>query len=210
MTNFRPALPEMLNDQQTSVLVGTLLGDGCIAPKGRSHRLHIKHKAAHAPLVEFKYGIFKPFTTMDIHRFAQKLAGREYPCMQFATRSTPVFSKWHTLFYRAGRKIIPGEITRLLDPLAIAVWFMDDGAADHAGATFQTHSFEVDEVRRLSNALARFDIASNLRMNRGSWILYVGAGAIDRLGTLIEPYLLPTFEYKLSARRGKGGPKAAL
>src|SRR5437879_5153670 len=44
-----------LSERQRAVLVGTLLGDGCLAKHGYYHRLHIKHKEAHRGLVEFKY-----------------------------------------------------------------------------------------------------------------------------------------------------------
>ena len=45
--------PKNLTGRQQAVLVGTLLGDGCLAKHGRFHRLHIKHKAAHRALAEF-------------------------------------------------------------------------------------------------------------------------------------------------------------
>ncbi len=125
------------------------MGDGCLAKHGRWHRLHVKHRAAHRGLAEFKRQAFADFVSMPLHEFDQLLAGRRYPCVQFATRTHPVFSEWHSRFYRGRRKVVPSEIDRLLTPLAVAVWFMDDGAADHWGVTFQTHSFDVEEVEVL-------------------------------------------------------------
>ena len=100
-------------------------------------------------MAECKYRIFRDFVKMPMHHFDQVLNGKRYPCVQFATRTHPVFSEWHLRFYRGRRKVVPREIDRWLTPLAIAVWFMDDGAADHWGVTFQTHSFEVEEVEPL-------------------------------------------------------------
>ncbi len=142
-----------LSSQQRDVLVGTLLGDGCLAKHGHYHRLHIKHRFAQAELVEFKYDVFRAFISMTPHVFGQRLNGREYPCVQFATRTHPVFSRWHARFYAGRVKSVPRDICSLLTPLAVAVWVMDDGAADYAGMTLQTHSFSLPGVQRLRAAL---------------------------------------------------------
>ena len=113
-----------LTEQQISVLVGTLLGDGCLAKHGKYHRLHVKHKAAQENLVEFKRKVFEPYVTMQLHRFDQKLGGRRYPCIQFATRTSPIFSEWYGRFYVGGKKKVPPHIGQLLDPVALSVWLM--------------------------------------------------------------------------------------
>ena len=177
------------------------MGDGCLAKHGRWHRLHIKHRTAHRGLAEFKREVFADFVSMPLHEFDQRLLGKRHPCVQFATRTHPVFSEWHSRFYRGRRKVVPREIDRWLTPLAVAVWFMDDGAADHWGVTFQTHGFELDEVEHLAMALReRFDLATTLRGNRGRWILYVPASSMARFRDLIDPHLLDGFEYKMVTR----------
>lgn len=190
-----------LSHWQRSVLVGTLLGDGCLAKHGHWHRLHVKHSAAHRALVEFKWKAFRDFVSMRPQQFDQQLFGRAYPCVQFATRTHPLFSEWHSRFYRGRRKIVPHEIDRWLTPVAVAVWFMDDGAADHWGVTFQTHSFRVEEVERLSRALCeRFRLRTTLRKNRERWILYVPASSMARFRGFIGSNLLEGFKYKMVTR----------
>jgi len=120
------------SDKQRDVLVGTLLGDGCLARHGRYHRLHIKHKAEHEALARFKRDVFRSYVSMQLHRFEQRLGQESYGCVQFASRTSRVFSKWHTRFYRNRRKIVPSNIVELLSPEAVTVWIMDDGAADYA------------------------------------------------------------------------------
>src|SRR5918996_431784 len=151
-----------LSHWQRSVLVGTLLGDGCLAKHGHWHRLHVKHKLAHRVLAEFKRNVFRNVVSMQLHEFDQRIRGKRYPCVQFATRTHPVFTEWHSRFYRERRKVVPEEIDRWMTPLAVAVWFMDDGAADHWGVTFQTHSFEEGEVERLGAVFSeRFALTPN-------------------------------------------------
>jgi LAGLIDADG DNA endonuclease family len=190
-----------LSHWQRSVLVGTLLGDGCLAKHGHWHRLHVKHKLAHRELAEFKRDVFRDFVSMRLHEFDQRLGDRRHPCVQFATRTHPVFTEWHSRFYRERCKVVPEEIDRWMTPLAVAVWFMDDGAVDHWGVTFQTHSFDESEVELLRMVLReRFDLGSNLRKNRQRWILYVPASSMSRFREVVTPFLLSGFEYKMATR----------
>jgi hypothetical protein len=138
---------------------------------------------------------------MAPHFFDQKLMGNRYPCVQFASRTNPIFTERHSRFYRDRRKVVPQDIADYLEPLSIAVWLMDDGAADHAGVTFQTHNFRADEVGLLAETLSeKFELAVNLRKNRGALVIYVKAQSVDRLKQIVEPHLLPEFEYKLQRR----------
>lgn len=191
-----------LTPRQEAVLIGTLLGDGCLAKHGRHHRLHVKHKAAHRSLAEFKHQVFGTHVSMALHGFDQRLGAGLYPCVQFASRTSPVFSKWHDHFYRGRVKIVPRDIEHLLSELAMAVWFMDDGAADYAGVTFQTHNFSADEVEHLVSALQRkFGLAASSRGNKGRRIIYIRADSLARLHELMDSHLLREFRYKLVPRR---------
>jgi len=192
-----------LSPVQESVLIGTLLGDGCLAMHGHHARLHVKHKAAHWSLAEFKYAIFENYHSMSLHAFDQRLGTKRHPCVQFVTRTSPVFTHWRERFYLAGRKHVPTDITDLLTPLAIAVWFMDDGSADHCGVTIQTHSFDEAEVELLARALAEgFDIVATKRANKGRSILYIGKQALPTFTSIVRPFILEDLEYKLVPRRG--------
>lgn len=194
--------PTLLSSRQQAVLVGTLLGDGCLAKHGNYHRLHIKHAVAQRALVDYKYEVFREFITMAPHSFDQILQGKRYPCVQFATRTNPLFSEWHFQFYREGRKVVPATIGSFLSPLSVAVWFMDDGAADFAGVTFQTHSFNAESLDCLQGALAQnFGITTTCRKNKGGKVLYVGAADLGRFQSLVAADLLPSFHYKLVPRR---------
>lgn len=194
--------PLVLSSQQSDVLVGTLLGDGCLAKHGHYHRLHVKHAIAQYGLAEFKYDVFRDFITMSPHVFSQRSSGREYPCVQFATRTRPVFSEWHARFYVGRVKAVPRDMVTLLSPLAIAVWVMDDGSADYAGITLQTHSFTLADVRVLRSALGeRYGLQTRERSNKGKTVIYVPAAGVSRLRELVEPLMLDSLLYKLRPRR---------
>lgn len=190
-----------LSEFQQAVLVGTLLGDGSIAKHGRHHRLFIKHKAAHEALAAWKRGVFNDFTSMPLHHFDQRLGERLYPCAQFVTRTHPIFSEWRQRFYREGRKIVPDDIEELLVPVAVAAWFMDDGTADRAGVSFQTHSFQRDEVETLAAVLReRYRLETSLNRNKGAHVVYVHGASVPALAALMAPAMLPELAYKLVPR----------
>lgn len=190
-----------LSPDEQAVLIGTMLGDGALAMHGHHARLHIKHKAAHRALAEFKHRVFSRFTSMALHEFDQRLGAKRHPCVQFATRTHPVFTSWRRRFYPEGCKAVPRGITSLLTPLATAVWFMDDGSADHAGVTLQTHAFSSEDVERLCAALSeRFDIVATIRANKGRPIMYIGKRELPRFAAIVGPHVLADLEYKLVPR----------
>jgi len=173
-----------------------------LAKHGRFHRLHVKHQIAQRGLVELKRTAFRDFVTMPIHEFDQRLGQRLYPCAQFATRTSPLFSEWHDQFYRGRHKVVPIEVAKWLTPLSMAIWFMDDGGADYAGLNLQTHNFELLEVERLVATMAkRFKIQPRTRANKGRWIIYVPASDVGSLRSKIGPHVLPELRYKLVPRR---------
>ncbi len=203
-TTPREVQDRLLTQEQHAVLTGTLLGDGSLPIHGRNPRLFVKHKAAHEALALFKYEVFRDFISMAPHYFDQRLNGRNYPCVQFVTRTNAVFSASRRRFYRGRRKIVPVDISRDLSPLALTVWLMDDGAADYAGLTFQTHSFTRAETNRLAAVLRRkYGLRTSVRANRGHWIVYVFAESIPCLQEITAPHILPEFEYKLIPRRSR-------
>ena len=190
-----------LTEFQQAVLVGTLLGDGSIARHGHHHRLFIKHKAAHMALAAWKREVFADFTSMPLHHFDQRLNDRLYPCVQFVTRTHRIFSFWRDRFYSGGRKVVPVQIEELLAPPAVAAWFMDDGTADRAGVSFQTHSFKVDEVELLATVLShRYALKTSLNRNKGAWVVYVHGSSVGALKALVGAHMLPELAYKLVPR----------
>lgn len=114
-----------LSPDEEAVLIGTVLGDGSLAMHGHHARLFVKHKASHRALAELKRAALSRFVSMPLHEFDQKLGSRRYPCVQFVTRTHPVFTVWRRRFYPDRRKVVPTDIEDLLSPMAVAVWFME-------------------------------------------------------------------------------------
>lgn len=158
-----------LNEIQKQVLIGTLLGDGGLRFRGRNCRLHIKHSVHQISLVNYKREVFNNITSMKVNVFRQAVGKTDYSFAEFVTLTHPEFTKYYNLFYLSSKKIVPRNIHFLLtDPLSLAVWFMDDGSAEYAGASLQTHGFTKNEVEKLMEVIfLNFGIETSKKLNKG-------------------------------------------
>lgn len=187
-----------LSKCQKAILVGTLLGDGNLAQRGRDFRLFVKHAASQFALARWKREKFENITNMKLNFFKQKVKGKIYGFYQFVTLTHPEFSKYRKIFYRNGKKIVPIKIDNILtNPLSLTVWIMDDSGREHAGMTLQTHNFSRREVRNLQRCLKKnFKISTILRRNKKKYTIYFPKSQIEHLYNLVKKHLLPEYKYK--------------
>lgn len=194
-----------LSDIQREVLVGTLLGDGCLETinSGRTYRLKIEHYLKQKEYLNWKYEIFKPWV-LTPPRIRRKLSyGAERDYYSLSTLSHSAFRFYGQQFYGSGKKSIPKVIHKLLTPLALAVWFMDDGSIKsnhHKALVIHAQSFSQDDLQKMINVLEKkFGVKAKLRKRRdgSGFVLYILSETIEKFVKLVKPYILPSLSYKL-------------
>lgn len=75
---------------------------------------------------------------------------------------------------------------------------MDDGTAEYAGSSLQTHSFSKLDVEKLRRTLKlNFGLETTSRLNKGGWIIYFLKSTMPKLRKQIGLYVLEDFKYKL-------------
>ena len=155
----------VISEIQKAVLIGTLLGNGSLNKRGKEYRLHIKHSTSQLSFVEYKREIFKNITSMPIHIFDQKVKDTLYHSAEFVTLTHSIFTEYYNLFYREGKKNIPENIIDVFtNPLSVAIWFMDDGSSEYAGAAFHTQCFTLLDLQILQKVFRNsFHIRTTLR-----------------------------------------------
>ncbi|MBZ9569787.1 hypothetical protein KJA16_02595 [Patescibacteria group bacterium] len=189
-----------LTPLQKEVLIGTLLGDGCLVENvyGKNYRLKIEHAAKERKYVWWKLKVFEEWT-LSLPKFQKKTNS-----WRFRTISHPVFTRFHQLFYRNGKKILPKKIDKFLrSPVTLAVWFMDDGALgpNRQGVTLNTQNFTREEDERLRKYLTKiFHLETSLHKDKRSWRIYIFPRSVPQFTRLVEKIILPEFKYKLSFR----------
>lgn len=201
-----------MNENQRSIMVGTLLGDGHLETQnqGRTYRLKIEHSIKQKEYTDFLYQYFKSWVN-NIPKEKNKIVkGKTYTNYSFQTRSVGEFRFYGQIFYnKDGKKVIPEFIDKLLSPLALAIWFMDDGSyksKQHKALILNTQCFNKRELRLLIEALQkRFNIEAKLRSQKEGYQLIIPQP--ERFIELIMPYLRKEFYYKLGANHINTMPK---
>lgn len=196
-----------LSDYQKEVLIGLLLGDGHLETqnRGRTYRLKIEHTYWQKEYTDWLYQVFKDWVFTSPQEKEQLVNGILYKKYWFSTLSHGAFRFYAQQFYANKHKILPKLIHKWLSPIAMAIWFMDDGSLKsnrHRALIFNTQSFSKPEVLRLSKIMEnKFGISAVLRkQSRKIEELYqlvtVKDGA-EKLAEIIKPYVLPSMRYKL-------------
>lgn len=177
---------------QHAVLVGSLLGDGTLRKQGDRRinaLLEVNHAWQWKEYVDWKYEVFRFFVLTPPKR---RFGNGSRVAYRFTTRSIPIFTSYYRWFYEDGKKRVPSDIQ--LDPLALAVWFMDDGSKSRSACYLNTQQFSIPEQEWLIHLLRKvFGIESALNRDKHYYRLRITTESTRKLIDLIEPYVLPCF-----------------
>lgn len=188
----REARKLSFSQKQLMFIIGTLLGDGYLDKTTRGYSLRIHHGISQKEYVDFKYSLISSFVNSK-----PKRSGKAY---YFRTVSHPLLNKLRRLFYNDRRKIIPKSfLKKNFDSFALAIWIMDDGAADKKQLRINTQCFSLEENLWLIKFLqAKFGINSTVNVDREKYRLRIAGSSMNLLKELITPYIIPSMLYKLS------------
>ena len=107
-------------------------------------------------------------------------------------------------FYVAKQKRIPPMIHKLLTPLGLAIWYMDDGSrksAKHRTYNIHTLGYNKPELERTCDVLQQqFAIHATLHKQRAhSWRMYIGSQSAAHFTSLVQEYVqkIPSMRKKL-------------
>ena len=167
--------------QQKEIIVGLMLGDGCLETQneGRTYRLKVEQSLKHKEYVDWLYKNFKDFTLSEPKINKKFLNGKIYWNYGFQTMSCGNLRFFAHQFYNKdsrGKKI-PKIIKRLLNCRAMAVWFMDDGqtkSKKHKTLLINTQCFANKDLGLLRKALLeKFQIETTLKKERVGYRIYL-------------------------------------
>lgn len=110
----------------------------------------------------------------------------------------------HDMFYKLmdGRfvKTVPQNLEEYLTPLALAIWFMDDGSKIGKTIRIATNCFQISDLNFLCKLLKdKYNLDVNIQksgFNKGN-ILYIKTSSRDKFIEIVKPYMLPSMLYKL-------------
>ena len=174
------------------MIIGSLLGDATLLKTTSGHCFRVHHGRRQQRLVDWKYAELAQYV-----RTAPRLSGNGY---YFRTVTHPELAVLREKFYSERRKVVPIELLESsLGELGLAVWIMDDGAAEGKQLRLNTQSFSTQEVERLAGLLrAKFGIVMTINKDKNRPRLRCKAESMDLLIKLVKPHTLPDMLYKLS------------
>lgn len=183
-----------LTSTQQSIVVGSVLGDGCVRhPKGRKSALfEVNHSYQYREYVDWKYETLKEFVRTPPKK--RKNNGKRI-AYRFTTLSFPEMTQIYNRFYVNGKKIIPNDL--YLDPVMVAVWFMDDGCKSYNALYLNTQQFDRQSQEILMQCLDRLGIKSTLNKDKIYHRIRIRVESVPYFISLVRSYIHPMFQYKI-------------
>jgi hypothetical protein len=187
-----------LTDKQKSILVGSILGDGCLQKnwhKGIPRRnafFNISQTYTRVSYMDYLRNELKPFAK-DLHFCKDKKGSKWYT---LNTINWYEFAILYELFYPQHKKIIPSNIIEYFNELVLASWYMQDGHTMKSSSMISTQCFTLQDLKVLQNALyQRFGLVCDIKQCNGN-ILNFPASSNTQLHNYVDPLLHKDFLYK--------------
>jgi recombination protein RecA len=206
------AEPQRLSEQQMQVVLGSLMGDGNLSPnrRGRSGtRFRLGHGAKQAAYLDWKVSLLG---NIDCSRTVNAKGA------VFADFTPlPELAELHDVVYFGdGKKHLTWDYLKALTPLALAIWYMDDGSLTVRSKGLQERtqggSGRIELCVEAMSAGSRERLVQYLRDTHGldirlrlagaaqKAVLVFSTAATERFQKLVAPYVHPSMDYKLLPR----------
>ena len=192
-------------EQQQSLVLGTILGDGSLTPTCSANNVVLKctHGYKQKEYVGWKRSLLLPFVLSDTlyKRASINPVGDMVTLYSFHTITHPWLVGIYPTCYPGGVKTVTRELLERIDSFALAVWFMDDGSLNKRYGTmvFCTMSFSYEEHIVMQDwFLEKWDIKTVIEPRRNNqFALRVNASEAAKLRNIISEHVPPYMRYKV-------------
>ncbi len=185
-----------LTQLQKDFLFGTLLGDGCLitSRSGKAARLQVRQNWKFKDYVMWKYSLFTDWVR------TQPREDFYNDSFYFRTISHPDLMSVKKMFYRGANRFVPKNISDLLiNPLSLAVWFMDDGNGNKRQRYLRisSYGFGLKGNLSLQKCLkSNFNLDTHIYKDSKGYYLWFPIVSAFALYKTIKPFILPSMQYK--------------
>jgi hypothetical protein len=205
-SNIKRTSPEItITPKAEQVILGSLLGDGCIVRKRTNCLFTFNHSMRQHDYAFYKVnilqleGISMRYEVLPHGYGKSYIDGREIKDNGIAKGVSEVntaFNKFRDEWYTP-KKEVPDSITKL-GPLGLAIWFMDDGALHSpTGLYLSTNGFNHESQLKLVKVLKdNFGITAHIHKNKDKEILYIVQKDKKKFLDIIRPYVCESMKYK--------------
>lgn len=182
---------ETLSQEQTELVIGSLLGDGYLVRTTKGFAFRVNHGLKQKEYVDWKFNILR-----NLVNSAPKSSGS---CYYFRTVSHPYFEFLRQKFYPDGKRMLPVDLVEAnFTPFLVAVWIMDDGTKCGNQLRINSHCFSREENVQLQRFLsAKLGIKSVLNKDKNMVRIRIVNESMPNLIVQVKPYIIPSMLYKL-------------
>lgn len=189
----RKNLKLAVSDRQMEIIVGCLLGDGYIHPRGQ---IQICQSIKELPYLDWKYRELSSLaygSPTRVERFDSRYQ-KTYVGVRFWLRQ--YFRPLRKIFYPEGRKIFPVVISEYFTDLSLAVWYMDDGNLfNKRHLKIATDGFDKKSRLDLQNfLLTKFNLQSSIQ---ASGKMRIPVESLEYFFKLVRPHIHSSMRYKI-------------
>jgi recombination protein RecA len=197
-----------LSSQQWQVVLGSLLGDGDLSPNRRDRdgvRFRLGHGLQQRDYLDWKVSL--------LANISCSRRQTERACFADFTPLPELGELQRTVYLGGGKKVITEEYLKALTPLALAIWYLDDGSLSVRSAgrqqrtlggsgrvALRVEAMSEGSRNRLVDYLRDnygFDVSWRLAGARREAVLTFSTQSSRKFLSLVAPYVHPSMDYKL-------------
>jgi recombination protein RecA len=199
----------LLSDQQLQVILGALMGDGNLSPNRRDRsgtRFRMGHGAKQVEYLDWKTSLLGNIGHSRTVNAKGAVFADFTPLAELAELQDAVY-------FGDGKKHLAWEYLKSLTPLALAIWYMDDGSFDVRSKGVQqrtaggTGRIEIvveamspgsrDRLVRYLRDTRKLDVQLVTKGARQVSAIRFTTAATEKFQQLVAPYIHPSMDYKL-------------
>nr|ALA63891.1 putative LAGLIDADG homing endonuclease [Symbiochloris irregularis] len=177
-------------------------------------RLQVEQSLAHQEYVVWLHNQLLNLTSGPIgqaERTHPKTEKKSYSC-RFYTKK--IFADLESIFYtqfytqvgEKRKKVVPKNLEQLLNPIVLAIWFMDDGGKSQStvkAAYINATSFSPEEQEQIKEAFLhvfQLNIKIHKAGGNNQYNFYIPAPSYSLFYDIVSPIMrnVPSMTYKLS------------
>jgi hypothetical protein len=190
-----------LPDSLKGLLIGTVLGDGCLqCIRNNDSLAYLKVGNKIKEFVEYKKQLFSAITLSStiIQRWEYK--GKD--SYHFNTIAHPDIFKLYQQMYRDRKKVITKDVFQDLTVAGLALWYLDDGYCNIQKRDYflSTCNFSLEEHHMMREYLRKkFNIFTSIIHNGKYLKLYIAHKSRNQLEYLLRNFIPECMLYKYAS-----------
>ncbi len=196
LQRFERFTPPHIQGELKSLLIGSMLGDGRIAFRGQASHYEERHSPEQLDYLKWKSDKWGEWSAGEL----TVAYSREFASHIFRTKAHSDLNPYRDLFYterEKGWKVVRNEVVDMVDPYALAIWYLDDGSAGH----YPLITFGAKDGSR-GNAYLIFEkfglTPKWKKMNGETGQFHFEREEGEKFIEIIEPYVPECMSYKMT------------